>query len=223
MLDDFALLLLESPWWTPKDNPTRASSLPFFQGLERLHDHFNIYYSTFYDTRGFEAALSLDLTKTHEKRQILYIGAHGSETSIANGRASSILEKVAMNGDKIEGVIISSCLVGARDANLWTPLLINRTRWVFAYRHSVDWLSSLLIELAIMEAIAFTLEGYAANRDELLETFASALSKFNPLMPLGTNGEPLMDCICLMQRAKYKRYPENITEELIECAWPELG
>ncbi|MWK54662.1 hypothetical protein GO594_01610 [Pseudomonas otitidis] len=219
MQDNFALLLLESPWWTPEANPTRASALPFFQGLERLYDYFNIYYSTFHDTQGFEAALSLDLSHTREKRQILYIGAHGSERSIANGRASTILEKVALHGDRIEGVIISSCLVGARDSNLWAPMLVNQTRWVFAYRRSVSWLTSQLLELAILEELIFAPESYADDREALLELFARALNRFNPSSLVGENGEPLSDCICLMQRAKYKRFPENITDELIKLAW----
>lgn len=221
MPDDFALLLLESPWWTPKSNPTRASSLPFFQGLERLHDYFNIYYSTFYDTRSFEVALSQDLIHTQEKRQILYIGAHGNKTGIANGRASTLLEKVALYGDKIEGVIVSSCLVGSRESNLWAPILINKTRWVFAYRHEVGWLDSLLIELAVLEALALAEKGYADDRDTLLDTFSAALGKFNPQMPLGTAGEPLTDCVCLMQRAKHKRNPENLTSALIDLAWSD--
>lgn len=222
MSDSFALLLLESPWWTPEVNPTRASALPFFQGLERLHDHFNVYYSTFYDTRGFETALSADLVHTQEKRQILYIGAHGTRGQIANGRASTILEKVALHGDKIEGVIVSSCFVGASDSNLWAPLLLNKTRWVFAYRHGVNWLDSVFVELAILEALVFCDEGYADDPNALLATFATALAKFNPLLPFGANGEPLMDCICLMQRAKYKRYPQNLSDALVESAWGDL-
>lgn len=221
MSDCFALLLLESPWWNPNINPTRASALPFFQGLERLHDYFNIYYSTFYDTRGFEVALSQDLIHTHEKRQILYIGAHGNETSIANGRASTLLEKVALYGDKIEGVIVSSCLVGARESNLWAPILINKTRWIFAYRREVGWLDSLFIELALLEALALAEENYADDREVLLHTFSEALAKFNPRMPLGSAGEPLSECICLMQRAKYKRNPENLTSALIDLAWSD--
>ncbi len=221
MSDCFALLLLESPWWNPNINPTRASALPFFQGLERLHDYFNVYYSTFYDTRGFEVALSEDLIHTHEKRQILYIGAHGDETSIANGRASTLLEKAALYGDRIEGVIVSSCLVGARESNLWAPILINKTRWIFAYRHEVGWLDSLFIELALLEALALAEEHYADDREILLHTFAEALAKFNPKMPLGSAGEPLSECICLMQRAKYKRNPENLTSALIDLAWSD--
>lgn len=114
----FALLLLESPWWLPRDNPLRASCLPFFQGLERLYDGFNIYYSTFYDTPSFEIALSQDLIHTVEKRQILYIGAHGNRSCISNGRASTILSKVSLYGKRIEGVIVSSCLVADRENNL---------------------------------------------------------------------------------------------------------
>ncbi len=53
---DFALLLLECPRWQPKENPLRASCLPFFQGLERLYDGFNIYYATFYDTAALNEA-----------------------------------------------------------------------------------------------------------------------------------------------------------------------
>lgn len=219
MSNSFALLLLESPWWTPQINPTRASALPFFQGLERLHDHFNVYYSTFYDTRGFETALSTDLIHTHEKRQILYIGAHGTKGQIANGRASTILEKVALYGNRIEGLIVSSCLVGASDSNLLAPLLMNKTRWVFAYRHSVNWLDTVFVELALLEALVFSDDGYADDQDALLTTFATALAKFNPMLPLGSNGEALMDCICLMHRAKYKRSPVNITDLLVELAW----
>lgn len=129
------------------------------------------------------------------------------------------MEKVALYGDKIEGVIVSSCLVGARDSNLWLPLLVNKTRWAFAYRHSVNWLTTQLIELAILEELALASEGYADNREELLELFACALNKFNPMTPVGKNGEPLSDCISLIQRAKYKRFPENITVALIEKAW----
>jgi hypothetical protein len=91
--------------------------------------------------------------------------------------------------------------------------------WVFAYRHSVDWLSSMLIELALLEALAFSAPDYASDREQLLATFALALSKFNPAMPLGSEGEPLEDCISLIQRAKYKHSPENLTDALIDLAW----
>ena len=216
----FALLLLESPWWLPRDNPLRASCLPFFQGLERLYDGFNIYYSTFYDTPSFEIALSQDLIHTVEKRQILYIGAHGNRSSISNGRASTILSKVSLYGKRIEGVIVSSCLVADRENNLFNALASGDVRWAFGYTKSVNWLNSVLLELAIVEALVGVSQDVDHDRDALLNVFKTALEKFNPNAPFGANGEPLFDCLCLIQRAKYKRVPEDLTVDLIDWAWP---
>jgi hypothetical protein len=219
--NEFALLLLESPWWLPKENPLRASCLPFFQGLERLHDGFNIYYSTFYDTAGFETALAQDLIHTVEKRQILYIGAHGNRSSIANGRASAILGKAGLYGRRIGGVIVSSCLVADRDENFVEALLSGDINWVFGYTRSVNWLSSILLELAIVEALVGTTDEVDQSNEQLLALFSEALHKFNPDTPFGANNEPLRDCIRLVQRAKYKHYPVDITQEVIEYAWGE--
>lgn len=70
---------------------------------------------------------------TQETRQILYIGAHVDHGNIANGRASSILEKVGLYGERIEGVIVSSCLVASREKNLAYLFLESGIRWVFGY------------------------------------------------------------------------------------------
>jgi len=197
----------------------RASCLPFFEGLERLHDGFNIYYSTFYDTAGFEAALSQDLIHTTEKRQILYIGAHGARGSIADGRASMILSKVSQHGRRIGGVIISSCHVADKEANLFEVLIEGKINWVFGYTRAVDWLGSLLLELAIVESLVGTTDMFDEDEEHLLDTFAAALSKFNPDAPFGANGEPLRDCIRLVQRAKFKHYPSDQTELLALRTW----
>lgn len=219
MKNEFALLLLESPWWLPRDNPLRASCLPFFQGLERLYDGFNIYYATFYDTAGFETALSQDLIHTTEKRQILYIGAHGNRSCIANGRASTILRKIDEHGKRIGGVIVSSCLVADRDENLAEVFLKGNINWVFGYTRSVNWLSSLLLELAIVEALVETTDDVDHDKEQLLDIFSAALCKFNPDAPFGADGEPLRDCIRLVQRAKFKHYPADITQDVADYAW----
>ena len=220
MPDDFALLLLESPWWLPRENPMRASCLPFFEGLERLHDGFNIYYSTFYDTAGFESALALDLIHTTEKRQILYIGAHGERGSIAGGRASTILSKVSQHGRRIGGVIISSCNVADKEENL-VEVLDGKVNWVFGYARAVNWLSSLLLELAIVESLVGTTDEFDEDEGLLLDTFSRALNKFNPDAPFGANDEPLRDCIRLVQRAKFKHYPTDLTSDVAAFAWGE--
>ena len=221
MPSDFALLLLESPWWLPRKNPMRASCLPFFEGLERLHDGFNIYYSTFYDTAGFESALAQDLIHTTEKRQILYIGAHGGRGSIADGRASTILSKVSQHGRRIGGVIISSCHVADREENLVEVLVTGKINWVFGYTRAVNWLGSLLLELAIVESLVGSTDDDDENEDILLDTFSAALGKFNPDAPFGANDEPLRDCIRLVQRAKFKHYPADLTSDVAAIAWGE--
>jgi len=219
MVDEFALLLLESPWWLPRENPLRASCLPFFQGLERLHDGFNIYYSTFYDTPGFESALAQDLIHTSEKRQILYIGAHGQRSSIADGRATAILSKVSQHGRRIGGVIISSCNVAEREENLIELLVESKINWVFGYTRSIDWLASVLLELAIVESLVGTTAEFDENEYLLLETISSALRKFNPNAAFGSNSEPLLECIRLVQRPKFKQYPIDLTSKLATIAW----
>ena len=41
----------------------------------------------------------------------------------------------------------------------------------------------------------------------------------NPDAPFGANGEPLRDCIRLIQRAKFKKYPVDLTLNVAEVAW----
>jgi len=61
-----ALLVLENPWEIPADNPKRSSVFPFLQGLEKLLNNFNLYYSNFYDDSGFRKALKYDLIHTFD-------------------------------------------------------------------------------------------------------------------------------------------------------------
>lgn len=202
MSKDFALLVLESPWWQPKLNPLRASALPFFKSLEALTDGFNCYYSTFYDTRGFELALAEDLKHTSEKKQILYIGAHGSESSIAGGNIQSVIKKAASHSKKLQGVIVSSCLVGSKTRQLSQIFFVDEQRtpvkWLWAYNCAVGWLNSMLLEIAIIEAIVDFNRRQLARRSVIIEMFATALSKFNPEMALGTEGEMLSDSFVVL-------------------------
>lgn len=225
--DDFALLILESPWWTPKENPSRASCLPFFQGLEKLYDRFNIYYSTFYDTAGFEAALHNDLARTTEKKQIVYVGAHGNSSSIADGRASTVLKKIGFYAPKAEAVIVSSCMVGTRDDVLRTPFYASNTiRWVFGYSCSIDWLTSTLLEVSLLEAILENDEYEPADERQVIKTFATALSRYNPnsLVGFDTNTQQqvkLSESIKIHHRAYKKSYLqiEDLSIKIAAAAW----
>ncbi|CAM5210818.1 hypothetical protein [Alishewanella longhuensis] len=202
MSKDFALLVLESPWWQPKLNPLRASALPFFKSLEALTDGFNCYYSTFYDTRGFELALAEDLKHTSEKKQILYIGAHGSESSIAGGNIQSVIKKAASHSKKLQGVIVSSCLVGSKTRQLSQIFFVDEQRtpvkWLWAYNCAVGWLNSMMLEIAIIEALVQCEDLQLGRRANILKVFSQALNKFNPQMVFGAEGESLIDSFVLL-------------------------
>lgn len=58
-----AILVIESPWWTPDQNKKRASVLPMLQGMGNLTENIAIYHSYFYEKHGFQAALKDDLSQ----------------------------------------------------------------------------------------------------------------------------------------------------------------
>jgi hypothetical protein len=226
--ETYALLVLESPWWTPREDPMRASCLPFFQGLEKFNDRFNIYYATFYDTAGFEAALRYDLSETKEKKQIVYIGAHGARGAIADGRASTILEKAGLYATKAEGVFVSSCNVGEHTINLQTPFFFNdKIRWVWGYTHSVSWLTSTLLEVSLFNAICVAVDFDASDESQVLAVFSEALKQFNPKTHFGIDrlnkAQPLQNCISLQHRGYRKSTIIDLTQKLLVKSWGDIN
>lgn len=222
---EFALLVLESPWWRPKMNPLRASALPFFKSLEALTDGFNCYYSTFYDTKGFELALAEDLKHTAEKKQILYIGAHGSESTIAGGNIRSVMSKAAIHSKKLQGVIVSSCIVGSKTRQLSQIFSSNGERtpvkWLWAYNCAVDWLNSMMLEIAIVEALVQCQDLQLGRRSSIVKVFSLALSKFNPQMALGVEGETLIDSVVLLW-AGSDGVAVDLAAEVKELCWENI-
>lgn len=217
--NQLALLMLESPWATPKADPLRKSVLPFVKALESSNRCFRTYYATFYDTAGFSVALEQDLRHTFEERQVLYIAAHGSRGQIGNGRASSILSAVHKLAPKVKGIIIGSCEVADQLKNLEKALAGN-VRWVFGYSVAIDWLNSTLVDIAIIDAIA-TLNDehdFDTNEEILIGAFAFALSRFSPDHILGDD-TPICECIHLLHKPKHARNAVDLTEKLIAATW----
>jgi hypothetical protein len=110
-----AILVIESPWWSPDQNKRRASVLPMLQGMGNLTEHIAIYHSYFYEKHGFRAALQDDLTHTKETRLYLYVAAHGSKCSLGGaGKTpglllSTILKELQSHHHQyknIEGVVL---------------------------------------------------------------------------------------------------------------------
>jgi hypothetical protein len=208
-----ALLVLENPWFAPSVNPKRASVLPFLQGLERVVDDFNIYYSTFYEREGFRAALEKDLTDTREQRLFLYIGAHGTPRKVGSIHISTVLGKVREVAKKtnIEGLVVSSCLVGNCVDDFKNAVRKGNLRWIFGYKHKVDWLTSTLVDLSILNVMMKATPADLRSETRLIRRFREALAKFNLdfLTASAGNGSPntvaLRDCVAIVLRSDGSR------------------
>lgn len=218
------LVVLEDSWWSLSDNPRQASSGPFLEGLSKYMDHLTVYRFNFYDTSSFDKALVRGLT-VPENRVLLYIGAHGSTKRIGGANLSSLLDKLSeksKNDKKIEGVILSSCMVAGND-NAIPKAFSGRTNWLFGYSESIDWLGSILIETAVLESICRAASDYCSSTASLLDTFRDALQHFNEDWHVAADekGNPvsLKSAISFWVRPKSAKKPKCVTSNLISITW----
>ena len=103
-----ALLVAESAWFSPKENKKQANFTPYADAIESLvelecYGEFNCYKTVFYDATSLKSAFA-HLCKTDEKRQILYIGAHGDGKHVASVKLNNIGKIIAKNGKKIKNM-----------------------------------------------------------------------------------------------------------------------
>ena len=210
-LNDFALLMVEKPWESPRTNQERASMLPFIQGIEKQKNNFNTYFATFVDDIDFAKIMSNDLCKTQEIRQIIYICAHGSMDTIGDGKADKIINTITdiqrSSRRQIEGLILGSCLAGGSDA-FQSATKERGVNWAFGYKKSVGWMESAFIEMSIITELASTNHNYINDFDEIISLFARALRKFDPNWLVGATPSvkhlnvPLKETVVLHVRKK---------------------
>jgi hypothetical protein len=220
-MGEAALLILEGPWWTPAHKPKRPSILPFLEGLEKYKGNFNIYYTNFYEARGFRKALEDDLVQTRENRLFLYIAAHGGSRTVGaleseSGKSISAgmhlttllkgVRKVASYSN-IEGMILGSCTLGANREELLSTLKTSPIAWIFGYACEIDWIPSTLIE-------------DLKSRTKIIDAFAASLNRFNGDYPLCrelNRSVPLKYAISLsIKPRRSEARPEDNTRALLE-------
>ena len=229
-----ALLVLESPWGTPKEDPKRTSVLPFLQGLERIKNNFNVYYSTFYDNHGLEKALEKDLTRTKEKRQILYIAAHGGKNQLVNDEARKALKMIPKYGRYIKGVMLGCCRIGLNLKIVKSALSYSEesgeygANWIFCYKYYIDWTYSMLLDLSILENIFDDENTNSNSKEKIINTFYNALKLFDKNYEIATddsgNSKKLYQSIRLIVRGKGAFQPKDVTNELLlKLGWEKEG
>jgi len=222
-----AILVTESPWWTPDQNRKRASVLPMLQGMANLTDHLAIYHSYFYEKHGFKAALNDDLSHTKENRLYLYVAAHGSRRTVGGAGEtpglllSTLLRELKRNTAQyrnIEGVILGSCEIGRNVSDLMQGLTGTRMAWIFGYTCEIDWLTSTVIDVAILERLTRLSDGQLKSRTTIVRSFADALKRFSGDYLLGSyNGGrvPLKKSISLVTKPHGQGFaPQDSTADL---------
>ena len=191
-MSDLAFLVLESPWEEPTKGSRRLTARPFFEGLEKIHPTVAVYYATFYDASSLRAALD-DLLQAREARQVIYIGSHGSRGRVGDIRQDVFRRLLLDRKDslkRVEGLIISACDVFSSKKNELLSLLTQTGfRWVMGYSCTIGWFNSMLIELAILNALAEQPDtAYRRSQSQLADFFRQALNLFNPAHPLERGG-----------------------------------
>jgi hypothetical protein len=228
-----AVLVIESPWWTPDQNKKRASVLPMLQGMGNLTDHISIYHSYFYEKHGFKAALKDDLSHTKENRLYLYVAAHGSKKTVGGAGEtpglllSTLLKELRRNTPQyknIEGVILGSCEIGRNVNDLMHGLTGTKITWIFGYTCEIDWMTSTMIDVAILERLTRLSNGQLSSRQMIINTFTKALKRFDGKYLIGEQGGhkiALADSITLITKPRGQgNAPRDSTEDLrTALAW----
>lgn len=238
-MPNIALLVAEAPWFSPKENHTQASCLPFFEGARKLINNqvsdgkLNIYNCTFFDTSSLKQAIN-HLIQTEEDRQILYLGGHGDGKKIANANLKTAIEHVRQSGDKIKGLIVSSCWGAINntlsDALGWDVIPTERSikeiygpNWVIGYKHPVNWFESALVETAIINSCS----SYYINDPKKLNSSEGIISCLTEaLLPFDVNnyqfasdlenGYSIKETIRVWIRPQGASYPKEITDLLFD-------
>lgn len=184
----YALLVLEQPWSRISSNSRQPSVRPFLEGLAALNN-IRMYYATYFDGHSFDQALLYLLDAQQLKsvdKVILYIAGHGAGARLGGefGRAMNLgplfrrLEKYGRR--KIAGVLLDSCQLGMNEHLIPEAMKKIRLSWLVAYGASMDWMSSMLINLNLLQHLCQISTTDLDDEDELTTAIQSGLDLFNP-------------------------------------------
>ena len=184
----YALLVLEQPWSSIAHDPQQTSVRHFLEGLGRLHD-LPTYYATYFDGQSFDVALQHLLAARNldnVDKVIVYVAGHGRGSRLGGdfGRAMNLKTLFARlrkyGHGKIAGLILDSCQLGMNRSTLRAGMTTAHLAWLLAYGANMDWLSSMLINLHVLQHMAQIKPKHLTDRDVVLGQLQAGLSLFNP-------------------------------------------
>ncbi len=231
----YAVLVLEQPWWDLDEDPGQTSVRYFLDGLSRL-DGLPTFYATFYDSTSFGQALKYLVDARKLKfvdHLILYVASHGAGARLGNGNAKdmnlgTVFDRIQQFGKgKVVGLILDSCEVGAQFDKLETGMKEAKIRWLLGYGASVDWLTSSLINLHVLSAMASLKSSKLKSDKALTIAVRQALRLFNPYLIVdeeyGDSDED--DPLILSEVLTVGIHAANLKPKTLlpEDIWPELA
>lgn len=218
-----AILTLEQPWWPAGDDPNQTSVLPFLRGLAQFRPDLKLLQASFVDRTSFEASLDNLLTLPAERR-IIYVASHGTNGHLGGMRRDTAFGNLWRRATEqnIEGIVFGACSFGSNADWMKEFTQGSSLRWMFAYSAEIDWLSSNLIDIAVLEAMADIGPRKVKSAAAIVKAAASALSLFNPERLLDTENSITIkkSVVLVAQQAGKGHHARDLSEELRAAAWP---
>jgi len=150
--------ILEGTWWSNREVP---QVLPYFEALANSGDRINLSHRTFRNVDDISYWVS---RISKNERAFLYFACHGENQMLvpADGRSPIENDKLleALSNAKegaIEFIHFGCCEMLSRDdrrKSLENYLKATNAKWASGYSESVDWLQSMLLDLALIADLA---------------------------------------------------------------------
>ena len=150
--------MLEGTWWSNREVP---QVLPFFKALENSGTRIKLSHRTFWNVNDIGYWVS-KIKK--DERAFLYFACHGENQMLvpSDGRSPIKNDELlnALSNAKpgaIEFVHFGCCEMidcNNRRESLENYLNATKAKWASGYSESVDWLQSMLLDLALISDLA---------------------------------------------------------------------
>jgi hypothetical protein len=209
------LVVCESPWMT-NGRFKPWSMRPFVEGLGLLHE-VRLLYRTFTTDTELKQLLGSEAVDKPAGRVIVYIACHGSGGRFVLPSGEHNLASIAIYlRPGIEGVWLGACDVGASRA-LQQFSAVSGAIWAGGYACAVDWDTSLLLDLAVLQAAIRM--GPISDKAAVLRMLKRAFRGFNADWTVGVDKRgvrvSLADSVRVVARDRRRgARPMLITEDL---------
>jgi hypothetical protein len=150
--------ILEGTWWSNKEIP---QVLPYFQALENSGNRIKLAHYTFRNAADIKYWIS---RIPRDEKAFVYFACHGDHHKLVPTDNRSTIEKNdllnALRSAKkgaIEFLHFGCCGIIAKNGRrkaLTTYLNASQSKWVSGYAADVDWLSSTLLDLALVAELS---------------------------------------------------------------------